>query len=275
MGCSPSDGGGSRRGRAGAHEVFNSSLEAVGAGPCGAICEATVANGIDNDTLSQLLGLLAHDLRNPLSALHSNLGFIGTCLGEENPEVHEAVQDTVASCDGLAAMIDNLEVLSRGLQERELPRLPLLFEPVIAEAVARTQSMAETHGAQLSYTRTVSSVRMLANPDMVGFALRNLIRNSIQHGGTTVPIRVSLRLRGATCEALIEDGGTAISPELREVAFTAAGQVIAKSNAAARYGRGLGLLCAKIAADAAGVSVAAIDPPSGQGHAFVLAGQLA
>lgn len=233
-----------------------------------------MANGIDSETLSQLLGLLAHDLRNPLSALHSNLGFIGTCVGADNAELLDAVQDTVASCDGLAAMIDNLEVLSRGLQQRDLPRLPLLFEPVLAEAVARTQSMAESHGVRLSYTRTVSSARIVANPDMLGFALRNLIRNSIQHGGASTPIRVSLRVQGSTCEALIEDGGIAIAPELREVAFTAAGQVIAKSNAAARYGRGLGLLCAKIAADAAGVNVAAIDPPAGQGHAFVLAGPL-
>src|SRR5690606_13210231 len=43
--------------------------------------------------IGELLGLLAHDLRNPLSALHSNLGYLDAVLASRDEEVREAIED--------------------------------------------------------------------------------------------------------------------------------------------------------------------------------------
>jgi signal transduction histidine kinase len=244
--------------------------------PSGRCIEGPVERQIDEPTMGELLGLLAHDLRNPLSALHSNIGYIGSCLGTQNEELREAVQDTITSCDGLAVIIDNIEVLSRGIQGRALAKIPVSVIQSVSEVIARSQSMAASHGVCIELvTVGGNEIRVLSNPEMLGYAIRNLLRNGIQHSPSGQTIRVSIRRSEAEALLLFEDSGIGIAPPLRETAFTAQGQVEAKSNAAGRYGRGLGLLCAKLAADAAGVRVAAVDPPNGNGCAFSLVAPLA
>src|SRR5688572_5992734 len=51
--------------------------------------------------VSALLGLSVHDLRNPLSALQSNLGFLRSQV-DLKPEVHEALDDVGVSCEALS-----------------------------------------------------------------------------------------------------------------------------------------------------------------------------
>ncbi|MDF3070523.1 MAG: hypothetical protein K0R38_6124 [Polyangiaceae bacterium] len=43
---------------------------------------------LSSELVSALLGLFAHDLRNPLSALHSNVSFLGSVVGSADTEAH-------------------------------------------------------------------------------------------------------------------------------------------------------------------------------------------
>src|SRR6186713_3605789 len=67
--------------------------------------------------LGELLGLLAHDLRNPLSALHSNVGYLGSLSDKYDDDAREAIADALLSCDGLRIIIDSVEILSHVLTE--------------------------------------------------------------------------------------------------------------------------------------------------------------
>jgi len=96
---------------------------------------------------------------------------------------------------------------------------------------------------------------------------RNLVCNSIQHGGGGT-IRVALSVDKLDCQIVVADGGAPVTQELRDCAFTAQGQVAAKSSGGGRYSRGLGLFVATVAAEAAGARVLATEE---NGHnAFVL-----
>jgi len=83
-------------------------------------------------------------------------------------------------------------------------------------------------------------------------------------------VRVSARGEGAAIVLLVEDGGATVTPEFRVKAFSAEGQVSAKGQVGARYSRGVGLLAARLAAEASGAQVRVVDPPSGSGNAFEL-----
>jgi K+-sensing histidine kinase KdpD len=105
-----------------------------------------------------------------------------------------------------------------------------------------------------------------ANRDMLRRCLANLIRNSIQHGSRQVQTTISVG-KGVV---RIEDGGPPLAPDLAEKAFTAAGQLEAKSHSAGRYSRGLGLFAAAVAAKAAGAELSQATPRRQGGNAFQL-----
>ncbi len=106
--------------------------------------------------------------------------------------------------------------------------------------------------------------------ELVSRALSNLVRNSIQHSPSGAVVHVSVRADSDSLVVVVEDTGSPLSTAVRATVFTAQGQIGAKSTAAGRYSRGLGLLCAALAASAAEASVRVIDPPSGKGNAFEL-----
>ena len=51
---------------------------------------------LSSELISSLLGLFAHDLRNPLSALHSNVSFLGSVLGTGDNDAREGLEDVAA-----------------------------------------------------------------------------------------------------------------------------------------------------------------------------------
>ncbi len=93
---------------------------------------------------------------------------------------------------------------------------------------------------------------------MLSRSLVNLVCNSIQHSGGGT-IRVALSVDKLDCQVTVSDAGASVVRELRESAFTAKGQVAAKSSGGGRYSRGLGLFVAAIAAEAAGARVLVTD----------------
>ena len=223
----------------------------------------------DPKTISELLALFAHDLRNPLSALHSNLGFVASSIDAEQRDLHEALRDALISCEGLAHLIDNLEVFGRGITESSAAPRPTALGPLLTEQLGKCRSMADSHGVALMLVAPPpSGVRVLANPELLACCLSNLIRNSIQHASGNEPVRISVYVEAATCRVLVEDDGTPVPQAARETVFTATGQLQAKNSPGIRYARGLGLLCARLAADAAGLTLEAHERAAGSGAAF-------
>ena len=104
----------------------------------GAAGVGAVAETIESELIGELLGLLAHDLRNPLSALHSNLGYLDTVLSSQDEEAREAVEDGVVSCDGLSHVIDNVDLLGQVLRGGlRVQKSPSPAAALIAGAVER------------------------------------------------------------------------------------------------------------------------------------------
>lgn len=228
--------------------------------------ESVLDDDLKPEIVGELLGLLAHDLRNPLSALHSNVGFLGSALENIDQEMQEALSDTLVSCDGLAHIIDNMEVLGLALSGRStLPRVRFDLRPVLAEAVSRNQALARSHDVELLMDGDggTGAVQVECHRDMLARALGNLVRNSIQHSSGTPGVRIALDASGTEYVVRVRDGGMPLSEQLRDEGFTARGQLVAKSARGGRYSRGLGLFSARVAALAAGARVQAITDADG------------
>lgn len=212
---------------------------------------------LSSELVSALLGLFAHDLRNPLSALHSNVSFLGSVVAASDTEAHEALEDVAASSDALGHITDNLELFAMaldGAKPREAHEFPV--REVLREAAQKSRRFAESYRVTLEVdAESAGALRALANRDMLLRSLSNLIRNAIQHAGETGKVMVRASRDDADVVISVTDSGVPLSAEMGEQAFTAEGQLSTKNVSGGRYSRGLGLYAARIAAHVAGATV--------------------
>lgn len=212
---------------------------------------------LSSELVSALLGLFAHDLRNPLSALHSNVSFLASVVGSADSEAREALEDVAASSDALGHITDNLELFAlalEGAKPREAHEVPL--RELLREAAQKSRRFAESYRVTLEVdAESGAELRVIANRDMLQRSLSNLIRNAIQHAGETGKVTVQARREGSEVLVGVMDSGVPLSPDMGEQAFTAEGQLSTKNISGGRYSRGLGLYAARIAADVAGATV--------------------
>ena len=219
----------------------------------------TEHDDVGAEMVGELLALIAHDLRNPLSALSSNLGFLASVSGTSDRDVAEAIQDSLISCDGLSHLIDNIDLFGQELRAKDSYAIgPLSIGPLITSTVTRCTQVAASHGLQLKLEPSVSKIdeEVNSNGDMLSRCLSNLIRNSLQHAPAGSLVRVSASAGSTVVQITVRDSGIDLPGDLERSAFTAAGQLSAKAHHTGRYSRGLGLYAAKIAASAAGARIA-------------------
>jgi len=216
-----------------------------------------LAERLDNELTGRLLALLAHDLRNPLSALHSNVGYLVGLPQCEDTETREALDDASLSCECLVVIIDNLDVLARHLEAKpSASTMRFSVLAVVQEALSRCERIAASHGCRLSFNAgaEVGAIQVRANRDFLVRSLVNLVLNSVQHAsGTTIEVAVSVV--AGDCQITVTDSGTPLAPEDRDRAFQASGQLVAKTNGNGRYSRGLGLFVASLSAEVASARV--------------------
>jgi signal transduction histidine kinase len=227
--------------------------------------------------IGELLGLLAHDLRNPLSALHSNLGFLKTVLTSTDRDVLGAVDDSVVSCEGLAHIIDNIDLIGRSFRDGTDDRVGAGAEVVslIGDVVSASAEMAQSHGVRVDVEPLPAGKSLSRGTrEPLERALANLVRNSVQHSPPNGTVKVSGRCVPDVFIVTVADRGTRLPADIGDDAFTAVGQVQAKSIPNGRYSRGLGLYCAGLAALAGRASVRSVEPPEGMNNAFELAIEL-
>jgi K+-sensing histidine kinase KdpD len=207
-----------------------------------------------------MLGLLAHDLRNPLSALHSNIGFLVAALNSESRDVKEAVCDAALSCDGLTHLIDGLETIAYVLGGApELQKSPTALDGLLQDQVMKNQSVAESHEVGLAIVGNPSAVTVIAHRDMLARAVGAVLRYAIQHAPHRTEVHVELEVDTSHARVLVSDEGPRLEIPVQELAFTAEGQIRSKSNLGGRYSRGLGLYCAWICATVSGGTLRVVD----------------
>lgn len=205
-------------------------------------------------SLGDVLGLLAHDLRNPLAALSSNVGFL-TMLGEEmSDDAREAVDDLQLSIEAMGRIIDSLELVCNELRGASVagaskPSVGGLIDSVALQA----ERAAQSHGVSLKVSDGgLREKKVLVSEQVFQRALAALLHNAI----ATAPARSEVHLGVFSDQGRIffevRDLGSPIATELVSQALSAEGQSQIKTAPGGRYSRGLGLYVASRCAELAG-----------------------
>ena len=154
--------------------------------------EAEVRRGERLAALGQMALALAHEIRNPLSAIRGAAQLLGEEVGQEHA-CREPIQVMLGEIDRVNRVMEALLDLGRPLR--------FTFEPVnLHELLERISLLAEpaarAHGVQIVRRYDPSIPPLWADPDRLTQVFQNLVQNGIEAmpggGRLTLTTRVSL-----------------------------------------------------------------------------------
>ncbi|MEJ0046612.1 MAG: hybrid sensor histidine kinase/response regulator [Rhodospirillales bacterium] len=227
-----------------------------------ALLEAKAAAEEANETKTNFLAAVSHDLRQPLHAARLFLGEVGESVPSGRVGALVArVESALDSMDDMLESLLDMVRLDSGAWRVDPEACAL--GPLLARLVAETQPQAAEAGLRLRYVDSSAAVR--TDRRLLERVLRNLIGNAVQYTERG-SILVGCRLRGDEVRIDVVDTGIGIPREKWQVIFQEFHQ-LGITNRQSGKGLGLGLAIVDRAARMLGAAVDVQSEP-GRGSRF-------
>jgi signal transduction histidine kinase len=171
-----------------------------------------------NEMKNRVIGILAHDLRNPLNAIIGFTGLLEQILAGRTSDKEMSFLTAIhdAGRDMLTLVEDTLSMSALESGQMVLSCKPFDFADLAARTVRMLTVMAERKGVSLVFERPPTAVPIRADPTKISQVLNNLIINAIKfsHVGGEVRVTVSGETGEAAC-LTVTDHGTGIPAEMQ------------------------------------------------------------
>jgi PAS domain S-box-containing protein len=217
----------------------------------------------------EFLAMLAHELRNPLSAVAS-----ASLLGR-SPETDEEsrawASDVIErQVQQLTRIVEDLLDISRISQGKVVLRTtPLDASPVLLQAIEVVRPAAAGKDQAIEVHLPPGPVHVEADRARLEQVLVNLLTNAVKYTDKGGRITLTARAGGPDLEVSVRDNGIGIPPEMLPRVFDLFAQVDASIDRS-QGGLGIGLSLVKRLIELHGGSVSAASGGPGLGSEFVL-----
>jgi two-component system heavy metal sensor histidine kinase CusS len=213
--------------------------------------------------LSQFSADLAHELRTPIANIRGEAEVALT--RSRAPEEYRAViESTVAECQHLTHIVDNLLFLARTeAAEGHLQRTTFNGRAAIEKIAAFYEPAAEEQKLTITCSGEAS---LVADEMLFGRAVSNLLENALHHTPAGGTIRISIANRGAHSAISVKDTGSGMAAEHLPRVFD---RFYRADSSRSSGGLGLGLALVKSITDLHGGS-ATIESQVGRGTTVTL-----
>lgn len=197
----------------------------------------------------ELLALLVHDLKAPISSVLAAAYALGT--GDDLDEPKRGLLDEIeASARSLDRLVLGLLDLHRYEGGRLVPhRTEVDLVEVAREAVRTVGVYARLHGRSIEITAP-PRLEARVDRDLVRRTIENLLDNAIRFARSRILVELC---QNPGTEVVVRDDGFGIPPEHREAIF----DKFAQRMEIGRRGRGLGLTFCRMVVEAHGGTIAA------------------
>lgn len=194
----------------------------------------------------EFVSVVGHELRTPLTSIHGSLKLLATQrLGILEPQGQEILAIALKNTERLTRLINDvldLERIESGRMALELH--PHNLAELMVQAAQAMQTMADTHGVNLSVTPLEAT--LWVDPDHMTQALTNLLSNAIKFSPVDATVWLKAIDRETDVMLYVKDQGRGIPSDKLEKVFERFQQVDA-SDSRQRGGTGLGLaICKRI-----------------------------
>ena len=159
----------------------------------------------------QVMGILGHDLRNPLSAVK---GIVA--LGQLDPQLSARVREHFVQIDHAAARMHELiNTLLDYTQTRFAGRLPIAPAPTDLRSVCGqvVEELAAGHQRRTIDVESHGDAHGLWDPARIAQVVSNLIANALTHGDPRSPVRLSIEGEPEGVRLEVHNLGRAIAKE--------------------------------------------------------------
>ena len=213
----------------------------------------------------EFVGIVAHDIRQPLTIVQGHAQMLQHALRRGNLERANGSADAiVTSAQRMNAMIRDLVDSARlEMGQIELYRQPIDLVSFIADLLQRMAGSGEGHRLRLESPSVLPTV--YADPDRLERILSNLISNALKYSEPGSPIVVSLDRADGEVRVLVSDQGPGIAPHDLPRIFE---RLYRAGEQHKKESLGLGLYIAKMLVEAHGGRIWA-ESEVGRGSTFI------
>jgi PAS domain S-box-containing protein len=217
----------------------------------------------------EFLGVLAHELRNPLTPIRNALHILAAPAASTDARAR-ARQIIERQFEHLVRMVDDLLDVSRLVRGRiELRREPCDLRALLLETVDDYRDNFESAGLQVDIDVPDGAQSAHCDKVRLAQAIGNVLQNAIRFTQAGGHVRIALRPDGDQAEISVADEGEGIEPDLLRQLFTPFSQAD-QGLARQRGGLGLGLNLVRGLVELHGGSVDMQSAGAGSGTRVVL-----
>lgn len=208
----------------------------------------------------ELINMLVHDLRNPLTGIIGTLQLIASGRVTRQEEQQMLLRSSLDSSLRLGQMISNvLDVNKMEAGEFTLHRSTVDLTQIFQVIAERWRASLAWDNKTLRIETPQNLSLLMADRDVLERVLDNLVSNAYKYGENLVLRAEEVNSKKMVIE--VQDDGPGIPPEDREKVFAKYGQ--ANLGRAQRKGTGLGLTFVKMAVEGHGGDIRILDAPGG------------
>jgi len=168
------------------------------------------------ESVRQVSGNIAHDLRTPLTRLRNRLE--GMRGDEVQPERRAAIDAAIADADGLLATFNALLRIARIEAGSGIALAPVDLSAVLADAVDLYEPLANDRGQDIT-AALAPGIVVPGDRDLLFQATANLLDNAVKYTPEGGCIRVSLEPFTGEARLVIADNGPGIPEAERDRVF--------------------------------------------------------
>lgn len=217
-----------------------------------------------NQLAADLIAMLSHDLRQPLSTI---IGYTEVLVTDweavTDEQKHKALLRTNAAAQHLDQLVEDVLVMAQADTE-DLPtqRRPVFVTEVLVDALGTLAVDRD----QVTVDAGTAAPAVLADPGHLRQIFANLVGNAFKYGAP--PVDIDVRAADGTVEVRVSDHGDGVPPDFVPLIFERFARA-ATGTATTKKGTGLGLYIVRQLVQANGGSVR-YEPHRPQGACFVL-----
>lgn len=179
--------------------------------------EAFAERSASERRVRQFVADASHELRTPLAAVRGYAEVTRRHDGELRPETQESLERIEAAARRMQTLVDDLLLLARLDEGREIESGEVDLSLLVVEAVADAQAAGREHPIALELPE--DPVLVAGDALRLQQVVANLLANARVHTPAGTAIDVALRVEGPDAVVDIVDAGPGIPDEMQQAVF--------------------------------------------------------
>ncbi|MFA4840973.1 MAG: HAMP domain-containing sensor histidine kinase [Agrococcus sp.] len=181
------------------------------------IQEAFDARSASEKRVRQFVADASHELRTPLAAVRGYAEVTRKHDGDLRPDSRESLERIEAAAVRMQALVDDLLLLARLDEGRELEQGEVDLSLLVVESVADAQAAGRSHPIALELPE--EPVTVAGDALRLQQVIANLLANARVHTPEGTAIDVALRAEGPDAVLQVVDAGPGIPPDQQRLVF--------------------------------------------------------